>query len=386
MVSPQHALTKPCTSASCCSPSRLWKNIQLLINQDQREGFRTLSSDSTKLPHVVRVLLNSRLSNNPLVYSKPTTQIDRRIINKFGKLSVTDLNALEIALLQRHDHIAYAILVVLKKNATAQEINLFVNHQWGKEKLSSLHLAAFWGMSKLVRLLLDLGADPSVQNHCQLRPIDCTTHSDTIHLLAQYTQQQQPKQQPKPQQQTQPQTQPLSVTKRPSLLLKKAEKSMMRPLIADQHYFNTAPTFVVADDYNRQPTMSPLSFSSSTSSSSFSSLSSTEYHWTPPASPAPFEIPLPKPTLVEESYLAQKLAKVTISLPVSVTREDANLQYQQQIPERPGCFPRHSSSSNNNDTTMMDKQNRCVTIKQEKEKSSSIQSSCHFVGSLYSWR
>lgn len=287
MVSPQHASTKPCTSASCCSPSRLWRSLQVIINGDQREEFKKLVLDQTKLPHIVRVLLTGRLSNNPLVYSKPTTQIDRRLVDKFGKLSATDLNALEIALLQKHDHIAYSIVLLLKRNATPVELKQFLNHQWGKEKLTALHLASFWGMSKLVRLMLDLGADPFIQNYRQLRPIDCTTNSDIINLL-----------QPIP-----------IVTKRPSLLLKKAEISLIRsnsPSSLPDHYFTKSNDIT--------PIMSPLSFSSSSSSSS----SSFDYHWTPPTSP-------------DLSHLVQQLDQVVV------------IEEQRQ-----GCFPRHTSIINDN--------------------------------------
>lgn len=294
-VVPQHASTKPCTSASCCSPSRLWRNIQLLINGDQREEFRKLIGDQSKLPHVVRVLLTSRLSNNPLVYSKPTTHIDRRLTDKFGRLSATDLNALEIALLQKHDHIAYTIVLLLKRNATPAEVNQFLNHQWGKENLTALHLASFWGMSKLVRLMLDLGADPLTQNNRQLRPIDCTTNSDIISIL---------------QQASQPAIPPV-IPKLPSLLLKKAESSIMRSNSNSPVYF----------EIDRTPVMSPLSFSSSSSSSS--SLSSFDYHWTPPNSP------LPSPCSDLLSPLVHQM-KLTDQVVV--------------IEERPGCFPRHTSS------------------------------------------
>lgn len=360
MVSPQHASKKPCTSASCCSPSRLWRNIQLLINGNQREEFRKLVSDTNKLPHIVRVLLTQRLSNNNnnSRYGK-SVPIDQRLVDKFGKtLSATanDVNALELALLQRHDHIAYAILIVLKKNTTPAEVKQFLNHQWGKEKLTALHLAAFWGMSKLVRLLLDLGADPFVQNHLELRPIDCTTHSDTINILKE--QQQQSEQQP-------------VIKKRPSLLLKKAEKSMMRPsAIVD---FNSTPTFVVPLDNNeRAPTMSPLSFSSSSSSSSFSSLSSFEYHWTPPTSPVPYqfeEVHPPSPSPLTTIVLQQQFAQVKIvdspspaPAVVAVVEEEPH-----GLPERPGCFPRHSISSSIGSTSNDDnKQQGAVLQKQKK--------------------
>ncbi|KAI9357222.1 ankyrin repeat-containing domain protein [Pilaira anomala] len=340
MVSPQHASTKPCTSASCCSPSRLWRTIQSIINGDQREEFRKLMGDQTKLPHLVRVLLTSRLSNNPLVYSRPSTHIDRRLLEKFGKLTPTDLNALEIALLKRHDQIAYSILLVLKRNVTPAELIQFLNHQWGKEKLTALHLASFWGMSKLVRLMLELGADPLSLSIRQLSPIDCTTHSDIISML----QQQQPplvssttttpSVSPPP-----PPPTPM-ISKRPSLLLRKAEKSFIR---------TSSPVYY---DIDRTPVMSPLSFSSSSSSSS--SLSSFDYHWTPPNSPLPSsdilsplvqQLKLTHPAATAAAAAAAA-ATTTLPPPPPPPQDDNNNQVVAVMIERPGCFPRHSSSHN----------------------------------------
>ncbi|KAI8084246.1 uncharacterized protein B0P05DRAFT_466725 [Gilbertella persicaria] len=298
--------SKPCTSASCCSPSRLWKTIQLLINTDNRDEFRKLCGDSVKQPHVVRVILTSRLSNNPLVY-KSTITIDRRLTDKFGKLSATDLNALEIALLQKHDHVAYVLLQTLKQHATPMECKQFLNHQWGKQGNTALHLAAFWGMSKLVRLMLEMEADPFVKNNRQLRPIDCATHPDTITLLEQKNQQ-------------------TIITKRPSLLLKKAEKTMMRSLgisepepVQEQIFVPPPPS--VQDEEDLMSRLSPLSFSSSSSSSS----SSFDYHcWTPPQSPIPSSVD------TKQEPLLSDLANITIS------DEKDDILFQ-----RPGCFPQH---------------------------------------------
>ncbi|KAI8636447.1 hypothetical protein BD408DRAFT_486885 [Parasitella parasitica] len=297
MVSPktQHASTKPCTSASCCSPSRLWKTIQSLVNTDQRDEFRKLFSNQEKLPHLIRVILTCRLSNNPLVY-KNTMKFDTRLNERFGKISATDLNALELALLQKHDHIAFIILQALKQNATPAQCQQFLNHQWGKVKgNTALHLAAFWGMSKIVRLMLEMGADPATQNNRQLRPIDCATHPEVITQLQQQTTECSPSSPPS------------------SLLLKKAER-LIRPLQATDQY--------ILQEEMRAPIMSPLSFSSSTSSSS--SLSSFDHHcWTPPTSPIP-HVDSSIERVIEEKVLQQRDLLAI---------------------ERPGCFPRHTKTA-----------------------------------------
>ncbi|OBZ90743.1 hypothetical protein A0J61_01196 [Choanephora cucurbitarum] len=313
VVSPKshhHATSKPCTSTSCCSPSRLWKTIQLLIQTNNRDEFRKLCGDSIKQPHVVRVILSSRLSNNPLVY-KSTITIDRRLTDKFGKLTATDLNALELALLQKHEHLAYILLQTLRQHATPSESKQFLNHQWGKQGNTALHLAAFWGMSKLVRLMLDMEADPFVKNNRQLRPIDCTTHSDTIQLLEQKK----------------------TVTKRPSLLLRKAEETMMLSLgISEPEPVSQlfVPTKVDMD----LSRLSPLSFSSSSSSSSASSFDS--HCWTPPQSPVPSVEVIVEETQKETSADIQKEEQLV----TKEEEEELTGNKEDLIIERPGCFPR----------------------------------------------
>ncbi|KAG0769196.1 hypothetical protein G6F16_012133 [Rhizopus arrhizus] len=259
----QNVPKKSCNSVNCCSPSRLWKTVQQLMNEDRREEFKALCQDKTKLPHLVRVILTSRLSNNPLIH-KNTTTIDSRLNEKFGKLSVTDLNALEITLLQhQHDTFAYWILLLLKKHATAAECKQFLNHQFGKQGNTALHLASFWEMSRLVRLMLALGADPFVQNNRQLKPVDYTSQKDLISLFNQK-----------------------KASSSSSLLLKKA--------IQQQHVteHDDFPDIIPHKSSSPSPPLSdyfmrPLDSFSSSSSSSASSFSSLE-QYTPPHSPISF--------------------------------------------------------------------------------------------------
>ncbi|KAI8874946.1 ankyrin [Backusella circina FSU 941] len=325
--SSQHA-SKPCTSASCCSPSRLWKSAQQIIQKDNKEEFKKLIQKNGP-ENVLRVLLTCRLSNNPLVYNRTSFMIDRRMIEsrKFGK-SATDLNALEIALYQKKQEAALAILFFLKSNASEKECHRFLNHQDGQGN-TALHLAAFWGMSKLVRLMLEMGSDPFLRNTRKLRPTDCTTHSESIQLLEKRMNTTNSPQ-PVVQQQELSPLNTAVVTERPSFLLKKAYRAIdarsPSPMLASpDHYFNGTNNLIplpedkkkiAIHDYTTHDrvSVSPLSFSSSSSSSSFSSLSSLEEHhssaleWTPPASPVHIREPS-----VEKEWM---------------------------LMERPGCFPR----------------------------------------------
>ncbi|KAG1380265.1 hypothetical protein G6F61_004213 [Rhizopus arrhizus] len=315
----QHTSKKPCTSVSYCSSARLWKAIQQFINGDKRDEFKALFGDKDNTSQLVNVILSSRLSNDPLLYSRTTTKIDARLNETFGKLSATDLNALEITLLQhRHDTFAYRIVLLLKRHATPAECKQFVNHQFGKQGNTALHLASFWGMSRLVKALLDLGADPFVQNNRQLRPIDCTTSSDVISFLKEIKE-------------------PVK-SRKPSVLLKKAVETMS-PVKEDYYSDAIIPSadhFIVSS--------SPLSFSSSSSSSS--SLSSLE-HYTPPSSPLslldsiPSLPPSPAPVLTP---IKQKKNEIKQSKAVIMDDEEEDEYEEDEVediipPHRPGCLP-----------------------------------------------
>ncbi|KAI9007953.1 hypothetical protein CLU79DRAFT_777235 [Phycomyces nitens] len=325
--------TKQCTSASCCSPSRLWKSIQTMIATDARDAFATLSQDPERAPHLTRVLLTLRAANDPLLFPAShkhrVIQFDLPIraeaVRKFGK-PVTDLNAIQLALLQRRDGMAHLILGFLRQTASPKEVKVFVNHLWGQRN-SSLQVACFLNMPRLVRLLLDCGADPTFRNARNLGPVDCS-HPDCLSALGpqspvKKTSVAMPTITSRPRAAssaaaistttaiatiTNPPRQS-AVQPLPSLLMKKAAQGTDEArepirLPIPQEYFASVhigqkkrpghhqDIYPVPDDLLSRPSLSPLSFSSSSSTSSFSSLSSVEepIQDTPkPASSAPVD-------------------------------------------------------------------------------------------------
>ncbi|KAF7729845.1 hypothetical protein EC973_003579 [Apophysomyces ossiformis] len=192
-ISPNsHQHTKGCTSATCCSPSRLWKTIQSLISSDNKEEFRKLCQDSDRGPHVLNVLLTCRNANDASLYPashkhrviQHDPSIRRQALLHFGK-SVGDLNALQLALFHRKEALAIQLLLYLRSHAQPSKLTLFVNHVWG-DKNTSLHLACFLGMPRLVRLLLELGADPNAKNARQVTPADCS-NKECLTILQKYS-------------------------------------------------------------------------------------------------------------------------------------------------------------------------------------------------------
>ncbi|CAO3608449.1 unnamed protein product [Cunninghamella echinulata] len=207
---------KKCTSASCCSPSRLWKSIQQFIHQQDDQAFMKLCQDEEKKSHVLRVLLTSRYHNDPARYGAsnkhlvlqlsdcmvPTTDMDgngshqqlnsalyhsnnikrrKLVYEKFGK-SLTDLNALQLAILYRQEEMICYLLDHVSTYATSKEFHSFLHHQCGKQ-ISSLHLAAFLGLPKVVDKLLNFGLSPNLKNDRLKTPLDCTDHAECRQLL-----------------------------------------------------------------------------------------------------------------------------------------------------------------------------------------------------------
>ncbi|KAI9300083.1 hypothetical protein BJ944DRAFT_244537 [Cunninghamella echinulata] len=207
---------KKCTSASCCSPSRLWKSIQQFIHQQDDQAFMNLCQDEEKKGHVLRVLLTSRYHNDPARYGAsnkhlvlqlsdcmvPTTEMDgngshqqlnsalyhsnnikrrKLVYEKFGK-SLTDLNALQLAILYRQEEMICYLLDHVSTYASSKEFHSFLHHQCGKQ-ISSLHLAAFLGLPKVVDKLLNFGLSPNLKNDRLKTPLDCTDHVECRQLL-----------------------------------------------------------------------------------------------------------------------------------------------------------------------------------------------------------
>ncbi|KAI8142579.1 hypothetical protein BJV82DRAFT_146099 [Fennellomyces sp. T-0311] len=190
----QHANNhKKCTSASCCSRSKIWKAIQAAIAADDKKGLAIMFQDEERVAHFTDVLLKERNNNDasalPPSHKHRILQFDKPIrpeaLAKFGK-SVTDLNALQVALFHQREGIACQLLQFLRQHATPSELQAFIGHVWG-EGNSSLHLACFHSMPRLVQMLLDLGADPNSTNAKEQTPANCCKDPDCLAALEKVT-------------------------------------------------------------------------------------------------------------------------------------------------------------------------------------------------------
>ena len=383
---------KQCTSTSCCSPLRLWRTLQTIIHNDSKDEFSRLC-ETTPTELITRVLLTSRLSNDPALYSPSQKSrviqfpihVRQEAVRKLGK-PVTDLNPIQLALVLKNPLIAFHLLNFLKHNSTQQELVSFLNHSWGQRN-TTLHLACFWNMSKLVRLLVDLGADINARNTRLVLPVDCCTNNECLALLSTSTQTTTTTTITTKTTTTPPatitqkiNTKPLKpLQHRPSMLLKKAaERSMttnaptsLSPSPSPQQqqhptgivqvvqqnnhhdeitvtseFFDKkssppASPLVEGDHHRGMMRMSPMSFSSSSSSSSFSSLSSIEDGttksddlWTPPPSPMTIRAEkknnFPSSTWTAMANTNNSDTQVVVGFPSSPPSP---------VPTRPACFP-----------------------------------------------
>ncbi|OBZ90230.1 hypothetical protein A0J61_01738 [Choanephora cucurbitarum] len=165
---------KGCTSATCCSPARLWRTLQAIIQSDDRKELVRFFKDDRQA-HIIRVALTSRLSNDAALYPPSQRHKIIRLTSRESMLylgkSYTDLNSLQFALLVSSESMVITLLKQLRLHASPSQLKQYVNHIWGQGN-SSLHLAAFLKRPKVVKLLLALGCSIDSNKRNKL-PLEC---------------------------------------------------------------------------------------------------------------------------------------------------------------------------------------------------------------------
>ncbi|KAI9315718.1 hypothetical protein BX666DRAFT_1813750, partial [Dichotomocladium elegans] len=167
------------SSTLCSSIPKIWMTIQNILATDDRQAWKSLTQDADHIVHIKNALLMSRMSNDAsflpasskhkvLQFEQPR-RTEAQI--RFGK-TATDLNALQVAMFHKNEALACQIVSFLRLHADPRELTSFLNHVWGN-KNTSLHLACFLAMPRLVKLLLELGANPATLNGRKLTAAEC---------------------------------------------------------------------------------------------------------------------------------------------------------------------------------------------------------------------
>ncbi|KAI8989251.1 hypothetical protein BDB01DRAFT_699933, partial [Pilobolus umbonatus] len=178
---------KGCNSATCCSPSRLWRTLRSLIQDNQVNGLLDFFKDP-RLEHIMRVALSSRLSNDPSLYPPSHRHMIIRLPSETQKeglqllgRTLTDLNIIQYALLVSSESMVLSLLSQLKLHATEHELKQLVNHLSGQGN-TSLHLAAFLNRSRVIKVLLDLGAKDGLNMKLKMAK-DCCRNDKTLQVF-----------------------------------------------------------------------------------------------------------------------------------------------------------------------------------------------------------
>lgn len=239
--------------------------LQNAIINGSRQDFNNICEkaigSSHDLAHALLTWRVARVIQYPL-------NVRQEAVRKLGPLQKKpiELDAIQYTLLLQKGALAIAMLEYLQQHCDRESLHAFVNRQWSSSN-TALHLACFWNMPRLVRLLLDLGADCNARNANLVSPADCcrtAPHGNDCRAMLSSEKQHQ-------QQQTTP---------RPSMLLKKA--------MEQQYHNNTTPidSFPPPAPAAIPPEYFAAGVPSTTStSSSMLSADDSSTCWTPPPSP-----------------------------------------------------------------------------------------------------
>ena len=144
------------------------------INNGDIEELRNVLKDENKSTAILQLLLTTAYPNDDNFYNFEN-EVQNDAVELLGD-SVLSLNALHISCIQGEEEMAQLLLEFVSD--ITQEINAkkvlyeFMGRVWGNGN-TVLHLAAFMGMSNIVKRLLELGAAPNKMNERKYKPVDC---------------------------------------------------------------------------------------------------------------------------------------------------------------------------------------------------------------------
>ncbi|KAI8801611.1 hypothetical protein BJ742DRAFT_859107 [Cladochytrium replicatum] len=154
--------------------AELERKVFAAINDGDRKGLQEMFAKEEDSTEILQILLTTSYQNHEEFYSH-----DPDVLTDAHELlgdSVENLNAVQIACMLGDEEMALDILSFVHKvtdEMVARKVLYeFMGRVWGKGN-TVLHLAAFSGMSELVKKLLEDGANPNRKNERGYKPVDC---------------------------------------------------------------------------------------------------------------------------------------------------------------------------------------------------------------------
>ncbi|KAJ3011318.1 hypothetical protein HKX48_006908 [Thoreauomyces humboldtii] len=155
------------------------------INDEDQAALSDFLITYPSSTEVLQLLLTTTYPNTDIFY-----QLDEEVLNDAAELlgpSMANLNAIQIACVLNAEDMALDLLDFVAR--TTDEIQSrkvlyeFMGRVWGDGN-TVLHLAAFQGMSELVKRLLELGAASRKKNDRNYRPVDCADDQVTTQMFS----------------------------------------------------------------------------------------------------------------------------------------------------------------------------------------------------------
>lgn len=153
----------------------------IAVDESNRDELRELFEDASDraLEVLLQIMITRTWSDNGSAQRRYFFEEDAiKDAEALMGCSTAHLNVLQISIFQGEEELALDILdyfhrATEKLGGRRALLHEFLAHQFGYRN-TSLHLAAFMGMADLCRRLLELGANSTVRNSRNFRPVDCT--------------------------------------------------------------------------------------------------------------------------------------------------------------------------------------------------------------------
>ncbi|KAJ3245258.1 hypothetical protein HK104_007972, partial [Borealophlyctis nickersoniae] len=152
------------------------------VHDGNREALSELF-DGTEKTRVLQMLLTTSLENEGGGGYKLDAGVEQ---DELLGPSLQNLNLIQLACVLGEEDLAIDILnfvaLATEEIDSRKVLYEFMGRVWGNGN-TVLHLAAFQGMSELVKRLLELGATVTKKNERMYRPVDCAGDEVTLQMF-----------------------------------------------------------------------------------------------------------------------------------------------------------------------------------------------------------